>query len=109
MRRGELRGLRWDDVDLSTATIHVRQDKAGDGRWVTMFHREKCLASRAILPVELGAGWRLALKAAGIPDFRFHDCRHTFASRLAMASVASTPSTGRAVGRRKSWSSATLT
>src|SRR5262245_58771984 len=36
MRRGELRGLQWQDVDFATGTIRIRQDKAGDGRWVTM-------------------------------------------------------------------------
>jgi len=36
MRRGELRALQWQDVDFATGTIRIRQDKAGDGRWVTM-------------------------------------------------------------------------
>jgi integrase len=31
--------------------------------------------------------WGSALRAAGIRDFRFHDTRHTFASRLARAGV----------------------
>ena len=33
LRRGELRGLRWEDVDLAAGTIHVRRgydDKAGE-------------------------------------------------------------------------------
>jgi integrase len=48
MRRGELRGLRWEDVDLATGTLHVRQDKAGDGRWVTV----NSVAREALLSVK---------------------------------------------------------
>lgn len=36
MRRGELLGLRWDDVDLASAQLRIRRDKAGDGRWVAL-------------------------------------------------------------------------
>jgi integrase len=32
MRRGELFGLRWDDVDLGNAWLHVRQALAPDGK-----------------------------------------------------------------------------
>jgi hypothetical protein len=104
MRRGELQGLRWEDVDLATNTLRIRQDKAGDGRWVTL----NSVARAALLTVKraqkvlspyvfcspqgrflhnFDRQWRPALRAAGVPDFRFHDCRHTFASRLAMAGV----------------------
>ncbi len=31
--------------------------------------------------------WEKAIRRSGIRDFRFHDLRHTFASRLVMAGV----------------------
>ena len=104
IRRGELRALRWEDVDLATGTIHVRQDRVGDGRWVTV----NSVAKEALLSVKREQKiltpyvfcspegrflhnwereWRPAVRAAQVPNFRFHDCRHTFASRLAMAGV----------------------
>jgi integrase len=33
---GELRALRWEDVDEKTSSIRVKRDKTGDGRWVVM-------------------------------------------------------------------------
>jgi integrase len=104
MRRGELRALRWDDIDFATGTLRIRQDKAGDGRWVTLnsvakatllgLRREQRILGPYVFCSPLGKflhnwerEWRPALEAAQIPDFRFHDCRHTFASRLTMAGV----------------------
>jgi integrase len=104
MRRGELRALRWEDVDFATSTVRIRRDKAGDGRWVTLnsaarnallaVKREQKILSPYVFCSPRGQFmhnfervWRPALQAAGIPDFRFHDLRHTFASRLAMAGV----------------------
>jgi integrase len=104
MRKGELRGLRWADVDFATGTLHIPQDKAGGGRWVAL----NSVAREALLSIKrdqtvmspwvfcsvqrrflhnLERYWRPALQAAGIPDFRFHDLRRTFASRLAMDGV----------------------
>ena len=104
MRRGELRTLRWEDVDFQTGTARIRRDKAGDGRWVTLnsaaleaLHAikrgRKVLGGFVFCSPEgkylhnLERYWRPALNAAKLPDFRFHDLRHTFASRLAMAGV----------------------
>jgi integrase len=104
MRRGELRALKWQDVDFETGTAHVRQDKAGEGRWVALnsearaalliIKREQKIMSPYIFCSPQGKFlhnferyWRPALESAKIPNFRFHDCRHTFASRLAMAEV----------------------
>ena len=36
MRQGEIRNLRWVDVDFEAHEIHVRDSKNGDERWVTM-------------------------------------------------------------------------
>jgi integrase len=104
MRRGELRALKWEDVDLATNAIRIRNDKAGDGRWVALnsvaregllaAKREQKILSNYVFCSPQGKFlhnferyWRPALSQARIPDFRFHDCRHTFASRLAMAGV----------------------
>jgi integrase len=101
MRRGELQALRWSDVDAAAGTIRIRRDKAGEGRWVVLNSAARdALASakrdqRILSPYVFSSPegkllhnferqWKPALEAAKIPDFRFHDCRHTFASRLAM-------------------------
>jgi integrase len=101
MRRGELQALRWDDVDLAAGTLRIRRDKAGEGRWavlnsdarvalVSVKREQKILGAYVFCSPEgkllhnFERDWKPALRAAKIPDFRFHDCRHTFASRLAM-------------------------
>jgi integrase len=98
MRRGELRTLRWEDVDLAVGTIHIRRDKAGEGRWVTLnsiardalgeVRRHQDPPSEYVFSSPRGRflhnlerDWRPALQAATISDFRFHDLRHTFPSR----------------------------
>src|SRR5262249_10964305 len=104
MRRDELRNLRWEDVDFQTGTLRIKRDKAGEGRWVTL--NSAALASLRTVKREqkvmspyvfcsphgqflhnLDRAWRPAVKEANIANFRFHDLRHTFASRLAMAGV----------------------
>ena len=104
MRRDELRSLHWEDVDFQTGTLRIKRDKAGEGRWVTLnsaaldalltVKREQKVMSpyvfcspRGRFLHNLDRVWRPAVQEAKIPDFRFHDLRHTFASRLAMAGV----------------------
>jgi integrase len=116
MRQGELLALRWDDVDFYTGTLRVREAKSGEGRSVVMNSvvrvtlrsvrreqiqkaREQAKGGKEILSPfvfcshkgrylhNLAKAWYPALTAAGIEDFRFHDLRHSFASRLAMAGV----------------------
>jgi integrase len=102
MRRGELQSLRWEEIDFPAGALRVRRDKAGDGRWVALnrialdalraVKRDQRVMSPYVFCSPEGRflhnferSWRPALRAAGLGDFRFHDCRHTFASRLALA------------------------
>lgn len=105
MRLNEIMRLRWNDIDFrgDHALLHVRQAKnkrqrmvplAGDAldALVRLRIPRGDVYSEALLfpskknaekPVLIRAAWNTCLKNAGIERFRFHDLRHTMASRLA--------------------------
>jgi integrase len=99
MRRSEILGLRWLDIDLNGKRILLPQTKNGDGRIVYL--NQLALSAIESLPVSDntktsdGLFPRLALewvsvafarlcRKKGILDFHFHDLRHTAASWLRM-------------------------
>jgi integrase len=111
MRKGEQYGLRWLDVDLKTRIITMRDTKNKTSRTVPMIEdvvraftalKELSLERKdraADIPnsspedVVFAIGdnkkwWEAALKEAKIKNFRWHDLRHTFCSRLAQAGVS---------------------
>ena len=101
MRKGEILNLKWSNVDFKTGHILVEETKNGEIRKVPMnkkltetLERDKkaskgeCVYSDNGKPYgDVKTGWWTALKNAGIENFRFHDLRHTFGSRLGMAGV----------------------
>jgi integrase len=100
MRRGEILNLKWSDVDLSNNLIAVNQtnSKSKKARRVYINSTlrklllELKLKSAGIEYVflddkgnhlrEIKNGFNAACRRAGIQGFRFHDLRHTAATRL---------------------------
>lgn len=105
LRRGELFNLRWPDVNLQAKTITV----VGEGAKTTET-RHIPLNAEALATLEawkkqgapggyvfpgqegermtdVKTAWLELLKNASVTDFRWHDMRHDFASRLVMAGV----------------------
>lgn len=96
MRRGEILGLKWDQVDLEDGKILLTETKSSEERTIFMNETVKATLSGLerrdglIFPVMVGAmkkDYGEALKKAKMKDFTFHDLRHTFASNLAMQGV----------------------
>ena len=110
LRKGELLGLRWQDLDLETRRLTVARSYAKTPKSGKIRHlrlpaacvpvlrtwRASCpvTAEGLVFPVERGAarsthallGFPRLLRAAGVrvPAHPFHLCRHTFASHYVM-------------------------
>ena len=97
LRKGELLGLRWRDVDFEAGILTVERSKHGEVKRVPMNSRVveilKTLprTSPHVFPPKqcqwISQVFPAIVRKANIPDFHFHDLRHSFASRLAMAGV----------------------
>ena len=102
MRRGEILGLKWRDVDFKRHIITLLDTKNGEKREVYINEQVKT----ALIGVrkypespyifcnnkgkpyyDIRKSFFTALTKSGIINFHFHDLRHTFASQLVMSSV----------------------
>lgn len=99
LRRGELRLIQWADIDMRAKLLTVRAGYAKSGKARTVPLNSEALAvlkawrkthkgDGAVFGVaSIQTAWEGLMADAKIQDFRFHDCRHDFASRLVMAGV----------------------
>jgi integrase len=98
MRKSEQYGLIWKRIDFKRREVHLSKTKNNEARDVPMsaavfaaFQRikpSKTNATDRVFAILDPRDWfEAARKKAKMEDFRWHDCRHTFCSRLAMAGV----------------------
>ena len=105
LRRGEVLQLKWSDVDLLQRKMIIRGDNAKSGKTRYVPLNDEALSTlQRWQPSTTATGWVFAahdggrltsiktswkgvLNAAAIADFRWHDLRHHFASRLVMKGV----------------------
>lgn len=106
MRMDEVLSLEWPHVDLFRKTVTVIRSKNGEKRTIPLNQKAfellktktkaRDILSKYVFASEVGTkinsgnlrrSFYNALERAEITDFRFHDLRHTFATRLAQAGV----------------------
>jgi integrase len=106
MRRGEILTLHWSQVDLVRRTLTILEQKNGardtlpvnDTAMAVLQTRAagRTSSTEAVFLNEAGhprnarnllRAFYPAMRKAGITRFRFHDLRHTFATRLIQAGV----------------------
>ena len=103
MRRGEILGMKWENVDLEKKRITLVETKNGETRVVPLVGKAYELIVHVYLkqepeadslifsapknpaqPINIRTAWETALKKSSVSNFRFHDLRHSTASYLAM-------------------------
>jgi integrase len=107
LRRSEALSLRWEEVDLGNTpkvTVRASQAKSGKTRHIPLNSVAKEIleawkgqgdGADLVFPnpvtgaqmEKLKTSWPNLMKKAEIKNFRFHDLRHDFASRLVMSGV----------------------
>ena len=94
MRRGEILELEWQRVDLHNDNITLLKTKSSKKREIPILPELKQILLRLgpktegnVFGVSRDAficSFKRTLRRLNIPDFRFHDLRHTFASYFMM-------------------------
>ena len=100
-RRSELLELDWCNVDLGNGRITFVKTKNGENRTIRLTSRARTilegLEPKETGPVftyggkamkEVSTSFQKARAKVGLEDVRFHDLRHTFASRLVQQGVS---------------------
>ena len=96
MRRGEIFNLKWSNVEFEYGFIELLETKSGKSRKVPISSKLMKVLEEAKNDTEyvfinpdtnmpyndIKKSFHTVLKKAGIEDFRFHDFRHTAATRM---------------------------
>lgn len=106
-RRMEIWGIKWSDIDLEKGRIVFEETKNKERKGVHLYgtvlellrtkarskHKNAVLLFPSLRkphqPINFRKSFEVALKAAQIKDFTWHDIRHTTASYLAMQGASS--------------------
>jgi len=104
MRRSEILNLKWSQIDLKARRIRVEKTKSGKVRFIPIndvlfrdLNRLRIVNGQKPFVffnpktgnpfLDMKTGFKGACRRAGISNLRFHDLRHTFASRLVARGV----------------------
>jgi integrase len=109
IRRNGLLSLTWEDIDLEAKTIIIRSQNSKSGKQINLPLNNAACSALAAWKLEtgnpaskelvfkspktgkkrhhFGGAWEKLRKVASLENFRWHDTRHHYASRLVMSGV----------------------